>query len=178
MKLSFNQRMILTLYPKFYGIKYQCGVAQKEVTQEHINVQKMCYLLKRFDIPVGSYGYSWDTYGPFSPGLQVTLHDLDMKGEDVDAYYDENTELFSEEECDKINRLIDILQLAEHDDERGRWMELLGSIAFLSYSVLPGEDFACVNHELVTRKEYFNDEDKDREAWNILENAGMLKLYK
>ena len=57
-------------------------------------------------------------------------------------------------------------------------MGLLGSIAFLSYSVLPGEDFACVNRELVTRMNYYDNESKNLEAWNILENAGMLKLYK
>ena len=96
----------------------------------------------------------------------------------VNAYYDESTELLSEEEQAKINRLIDILQLANHVEDRGRWMELLGSVAFLSYSVLPGEDFECVNHELTARKDYFKDKDEDHEAWNILESAGMLKLYK
>ena len=178
MNLSFNQRSILALYPKFYGVKYQCGLTQEKATQKHINVQRMCYLIKRFDIPVGSYGYSWNMCGPFSPGLQEALHDLDTKGEAVDAYYDENAELFPEEERKKTSRLIDILQLAKHIEDRGSWMGLLGSIAFLSYSVLPGEDFACVNRELVTRMNYYDNESRNLEAWNILENAGMLKLYK
>lgn len=176
MKLSFNQKSILDLYLKFYGKRYRCGVAGEEATREHINVQKMCYLMKRFGIPVGNFGYSWDTYGPFSPGLQVTLHDLDMRNDDVEVYYEE-TKGEQSSANNKIEHLINVLHLAEHSQDLERWMELLGSIAFLSYSVLPGEDFACVNQELVARKDYFNDAVEAFSAWSILKEADMLKLY-
>ncbi|MBD5479647.1 MAG: hypothetical protein HDR08_16400 [Lachnospiraceae bacterium] len=176
MKLNFNQKSILDLYPKFYGKRYQCGLAGEEATQEHINVQKMCYLMKRFGISVGNFGYSWDTYGPFSPGLQVALHDLDMRNEDVELFYEE-TEREQFYADNRIERLISVLHLAEHGQDLERWMELLGSLAFLSYSVLPGEDFDCVRQELTARKSYFNDVDEEFAAWSILKEADMLKLY-
>lgn len=176
MRLSFNQKSILNLYQRFYGKRYQCGVTREEATQEHINVQKMCYLMKRFGIPVGNFGYSWDTYGPFSPGLQVALHDLDMQNEDVEVYYEE-TEGEQSTVDNKIEHLINVLHLAEHGQDLERWMELLGSIAFLSYSVLPGEDFDCVRRELTARKSYFNNVDEEFAAWSTLKEAGMLKLY-
>lgn len=176
--LTFNQRTVVDLYPQFYDSSYPEHISQGDVTRVHINAQKMCYLLKKIGIDVGNYSYSWNFHGPFSPGLLVLLHSLDAQEEDVQNYCDnsEHPAVFSNDEQEKVTSLIQNLHLVEHGDDRSSWMELLGSLAFLSHSVLPGEDFANVVKELKIRKPQFNDDDINREAWNVLKNANLLRV--
>jgi hypothetical protein len=176
--LTFNQRTVVDLYPQFYGNSYPEQLHQEDVTRVHINAQKMCYLLKKVGIDVGNYGYSWNFHGPFSPGLLVLLHSLDSQEEDVQYYCDnpEHPATFSDDEQEKVTSLIQNLHLAEHENDRSSWMELLGSLVFLSHSVLPGEDFANVVQELKSRKPQFSNDNENREAWDVLKTANLLRV--
>lgn len=176
--LTFNQRTVVDLYPQFYESSYPEQLSQGDVTRVHINAQKMCYLLKKIGINIGDYSYSWNFHGPFSPGLLVLLHSLDAQKENVQSYCDctEHPAIFSNDDQEKISSLIQNLRLKEHSGNRSNWMELLGSLVFLSHSVLPGEDFANVTKELKNRKPQFDDDVRNREAWDVLKSANLLRV--
>lgn len=176
--LTFNQRTVVDLYSQFYESSYPEQLSQGDVTRVHINAQKMCYLLKKIGINVGDYSYSWNFHGPFSPGLSVLLHSLDAQEENVQNYCDgrEHPAIFSNDDQQKIASLIQNLRLKEHDCDRSKWMELLGSLAFISHSVLPGEDFANVEKVLKSRKPQFADDAQNREAWEVLKSASLLRV--
>ena len=176
--LTFNQRTVVDLYSQFYESSYPDQLNQGDVTRVHINAQKMCYLLKKIGINVGDYSYSWNFHGPFSPGLLVLLHSLDAQKESVRSYCEgtEHPAAFSNDDQEKITSLIQKLHLKEHNSDRSNWMELLGSLAFLSHSVLPGEDFTNVVRVLKSRKPQFDDDVQNQEAWEVLKRAELLRV--
>lgn len=176
--LTFNQRTVVDLYSQFYEVSYPEHFHQQDATQVHINAQKMCYLLKKGGIEIGDYSYSWNFHGPFSPRLLSLLHSLDEQEETVRRYCDssDHSAIFSQDEQEKISTLIQKLHLREHTDDRSNWMELLGSLTFLSHSVLPGEDFLIIAKELKERKPQFNDDVMNQEAWDVLKSADLLRV--
>lgn len=178
--LTYNQKLILQLYNDFYGMQYPFfGVGHdEERTRTHINAQKMCFLLQLIDLDIGEFGYSWNYHGPFSPGLLAALRSLDAREEAAKEYYKSDSnikELLLEEEIESIHLLMKKIALQDHSEDISKWMELLGSIAYLSNSVLPGEDFIKVNEELKRRKSMFEDDTINICAWDTLKKAGLLK---
>ena len=175
--LTFNQKTVLNLYNMFFGEAYPRNLSSDAATKVHINAQKMCYLLKMDGIDVGDFSYSWNFHGPFSPGLLALLRGLDAHAEEVSAFYMDCDQPFTQEDQDRITSLISNLHLNTHNEDRSNWMELLGSLAFLSHSVLPGEDFTCISHELKCRKPQFSDDEMNLAAWNVLKDARLLKTW-
>ena len=51
-ELGFDEKVILVLYQKFFGRKYDGSEEAKE------NVQNMCYLLSLKGFRVGDFGYT------------------------------------------------------------------------------------------------------------------------
>ena len=181
LNLSYNQKAILNLYERFYHERYPSGSDDEKVTtQTHINSQKMCYLLKMYGINVGDFCFTWNFHGPFSPGLLAVLRSLDQQKENIKAFYSQsndsdNTALFSEDDK-KIEMLINLLNLQGHLDNLPNWMELLGSLAYLSNSVFPYEDYIFIVDELKKRKDKFISESENSDAWQTLKNANLLKI--
>lgn len=177
--LNFDQKVILSLYMKFYKEKYPTHLtSQDDVTGTHINAQKMCYLLKLYGVSIGDFGFTWNFHGPFSPGLLALLRSLDEQTEEVDNYYSNDylnqSDLFLDDENNKIDCLIELLELNDHADQLGMWMELLGSFAYLSNSVYPGEKYDVVLNELIKRKSKFNNIDDNSKAWETLIKSGIV----
>lgn len=179
-ELTFEQKVILDLYKRFFGCQYPTEGSFDDKTQVHVNAQKMCYLLKMDGIDIGDFGYSWNFHGPFSPGLLAVLRSLDLQDEQVRTYYDSEivqSESLSDVDQEKITTLIAKLRLSEHVENRGDWMELLGSLTFLSHSELPGESFDRIKNELRLRKDKFDDDSENSNAWNVLREANLLKVF-
>lgn len=186
--LTFEEKIILVLYKKFYGEEYsineQC--AQKELTDKHVKAQKLCYLLSLYGLEIGGYNYSWDTFGPYSPRLQACLHELDRKYDDVRSFYNlqlddsilfSNSEggLFWESDKIRIDSFFDLIKNPDGDNNRD-WMELLGSLAYLFHNVFPQGDFSLINEELVLRKNKYNDTKINKKAWSTLLQAKLLSI--
>lgn len=190
--LSFDEKVILTLYQKFYAEEYPAPANARQIgepermTDEHVKAQKMCYLLNLSGICVGGFNYTWNTYGPYSPGLQAELRELDRKHDLVRDYYDlrlsdavifsdeDENSLFWSSDQESIKQLVDALEIPEDGAAVRDWMELLGSMAYISQNVFPHGQFAWVNEELVSRKHQYNDEEANKKAWNILLGAHLL----
>ena len=179
--LSYNQKAILNLYKRFYLEGYPSGIASDHTaTQTHINSQKMFYLLKMYGVNVGDFCFSWNYHGPFSPGLLATLRSLDLQKHNIEDYYSnsdssDNEMLFSDDN-NKIEKLIDLLELKHHLENLSNWMELLGSLVYISNSVFPYEDYTLVVRELKNRKDKFFCEEENANAWHVLEKAKLLKI--
>lgn len=186
--LDFGEKVILTLYRKFYNSCYLTGGNSSDtfLTDTHILAQKMCYLLSLKGFRINGYYYTWNTYGPFSPGLQTLLRKLDREKETVDAFYcasDAGSEPISEDKVKRMiaegsdNQLDDMisgLQIRENETNLRSWMELLGSMAFLSQTVFPHGPFSWINEELAHRKPKYQDVEMNKRAWNALYTIGLL----
>ena len=193
--LSFDDKVVLTLYKKFFGENYPApeelahGGAPENLTDGHVKAQKMCYLLDLSGLRVGGYTYSWNTYGSFSPGLQAQLRRLDRLPADVSAYYgqdlsdsvlfanegDENIFWAEDQRC--IHSLIAALCIPQNSGEARRWIELLGSMAYISQNVFPHGEFEWVCDELVRRKPQYSNQEENRRAWDVLYSANLLSVH-
>lgn len=179
--LSYNQKAILNLYERFYLERYPSStVDHYTTTQTHINSQKMLYLLKMYGINVGDFCFSWNHHGPFSPGLLATLRSLDQQKHNIEGYYlnseSSNNEVLFSDDNNKIERLIELLKLKDHQENLSNWMELLGSLVYISNSVFPYENYTLIAKELKNRKDKFSDDKENSNAWQVLENAKLLKI--
>ncbi len=176
-ELNFDQRTVLTLYKVFFGIEYPTSECQENRTDVHVEAQKMCYLLKLRGVSVGDFYYTWNHRGPFSPGLLVLLRSLDENHQNVQDYYSSANSRSSSKLSDmtlKAQKLSGDLQLNEHKADRLRWIELLGSLAFLSNSVLPGAPFDLINERLRIKKPQYDNDGENRYAWNILCDTKLI----
>lgn len=196
--LSFQEQRFLVLYRKFYGSNYPA--LTEDNTNAHVKAQKMCYLLSLKNVDVGKSGFVWDKYGPYSENIQNLVRELDKKGDEVRAFYerypddDVSNELFFSDQpskeslfrkCDgeKIEKMRQELGIQADDDKRDenddtpvrRWTELLGTIVYISQSMLPGADKEQLDNKLVRiKKKYRDDYDLREKAFRILGETGLL----
>lgn len=175
--LNFNQKKTLAAYKCFYNSMYDTNTEKGNNTEMHILVQKMCYLLKVAGIQIGNFDFCWNVYGPFSPGLLSFLRSIDKHDPAVKDLYDkddENLENFLSGQKESINDLRKQLKIDNHQNDQLKWLELLGSLTFISRTFLPGAPFEEVNKKLIYEKSAYNDENYNKEAWEILQNAKLL----
>lgn len=185
--LNYGEKLMLTLYRELYGVNYIGNTVEKcadGIVKEHLKAQKAAYLFSLCEIPLENYGYIWDRRGPFSLGVQELLLELDHKIEDVNKYYDEYDQgkeivqnaLLTAQQIERMHSLVDSTKawVRRKDDTECHNCELLGSIAFLAKTVMPGCDFTVVNQELKRRKSCFQSTAMNKSAWRQLVSAGIL----
>lgn len=176
--LSFDQKKTLAAYERFYGLRYCTHSKENSNTGSHVEMQKMCYLLKVAGVEIGNFGYSWNFKGPFSPGLLALLRSMDRNDAEVLDFYEKTTKKdhFLSEQLDKIDELREKLEIDAHQEENEQWVEILGSLTYISRAMLPGADFKEVNQRLVQEKTEYCDVQKNRYAWDLLKAANLLSL--
>ena len=183
--LSFDQKRLLAAFECFVGKKYETPYTLGgNNTSMHVEAQKMCYLLKLIGIEIGDFNYSWNDRGPFSPGLLVLLRSIDSCREEVELFYNdsEEKEKYIKNVKSEIEDLRKRLDMSENFCNSEQWIEILGSLAYLARTVLPGAGFEYVSSYLKKRKknlytckpEYYNDE-KNKKAWELLTAAGLIE---
>ena len=195
--LSFQERRLLVLYRKFYGANYPAVNGDNQ--NAHVKAQKMCYLLSLVGVGVGNYGFVWDQFGPYSEEIQTLVHGLDENGTKVQEFYNQYPDgevsdrvfftnqssiesLFRERDVFKIEntrRKFDIQPDSDSPDEYGdtnmrRWTELLGSIAYISQSILPGAGKEQLVEWLVLVKDKYCESEETNRALQILDDMGLL----
>lgn len=74
----------------------------------------------------------------------------------------------------KISEISKSLEIKENAENKTQWAEILGSIAYISRTVLPGESFEIVNKKFVQEKSEYNDVVKNQHAWDLLNRANLL----
>lgn len=200
-RLGINERRFLEVYRRFYGEDYPPSVTNNQ--NAHVKGQKAVYLLMQKHVHVGDYGFVWQEYGPCSDRLQDIMRKLDGMPNEVETFYHEfsaetegEAQLYSDEsnpnrifwtrEKEQIDTIKSSLRLHNDDgslDQNGdtplrRWMELLGSLTYISVVRLPGADESRVWEELIKAKskaKYLAVSDKEREtAFDVLRRAGLL----
>lgn len=174
--LTFDQKRMLLAYKTFYDEPYIVANSQKN-TDIHVIAQKMCYILKLMGINIGDYSYSWNTYGPFSPGLLVLLRTIDRSPEDIESFYassEESGHILNQETRNKIIHIKNALKIDEHTNDRLNWVELLGSLIYLANVELPGESCDKVFERLKTYKGIEMDSKEKGNIWKMLEMEKLL----
>lgn len=174
--LDFDQKKTLVAYERFYGNRYNTHSEEINNTEIHVETQKMCYLLKVAGVEIGDFDYSWNFKGPFSPGLLALLRSIDRKDSDVLEFYEETSdkERFLSEQITKIDELREKLEIDAHQGQNVQWVEILGSLTYISRAMLPGATFEVVNRRLIQEKAEYCDENMNRHAWDLLNNANLL----
>lgn len=198
-QLGFNEQKFLELYRRFYGEPYPAK--RVENTNAHVKGQKAVYLLMLKRVNVGDYSFTWQQHGPCSDALQEMMCALDLAPTSVAKFYqkfpdnavsdgalysdDPNTQrLFYKEDAAKIDTVREKLDLPEeHEAEKKdgdtpvrRWMELLGSLTYISTTRLPGASEERVWAELKKAKskaKYLNAPEKEQ-AFQTLRSAELL----
>lgn len=174
--LNFDQKKTLAAYERFYGNQYRTHSEQMGNTEIHVQTQKMCYLLKVAGVEIGDFDYSWNFKGPFSPGLLALLRSIDRKNAEVVDFYEKTSEkeLFLSDQSAMIDELREKLEIDAHQKHHVQWVEILGSLTYISRAILPGASFEVVNQRLIQEKTEYNDINTNRHAWELLEKAQML----
>lgn len=175
--LNFDQKRTLAAFERFFGSRYNTHAEKNGNTGMHVETQKMCYLLKMVGVEIGDFNYSWNFRGPFSPGLLVLLRSIDRRAADVMEFYEsaEEKEKFLSGLETKIDDLREKLEIDKHLNQREQWVEILGSLTYLSRTVLPGADFEEVNKRLIQEKAEYCDIKLNNHAWNLLNSMNLLE---
>ena len=150
---------------------------------KHVKLQKAIYLLQESGVPsCGSFYFTWDKLGPYSPELGEKVKEI-REGE-ADCSEINSSELFSVNEQKKLTLLKCLLNLEANDSNsfprtnynQRLWAELVGSIHFLKTYVFLFDDDETINEKLrqvkphlsIIQSNVFND------AWKCLRNVNML----
>ena len=179
--LNVHEEVILALYQLLYDEPYDCNpvLDAGEPNPIHVKAQKADFIFSELRIPVGDYGFSWNHHGPYSELLQNHLRELDHKPELVQSYYTDfqsNREimlakLFTTVQKKKIEEASSLMKEVAKTDWGG---ELLGSLLYISRSILPGRGFNELNMELKRRKSYFSNDDDNYRAWENLVKLNLV----
>lgn len=173
---SYEQKLALMAYELFFGSQYETSEDNKIRTAKHVEMQKMCYLLQVAGIDIGMFDFSWNIKGPFSPGLLALLHTIDRNNALLQGFYAntcEKDELLLEYK-DMISDLRSKLEIDKHKENQLNWVELLGSLTYISRAMLPGAGFDAVNSRLVFEKSKYRNKGENRHAWEILKEVKFL----
>lgn len=176
--LNYDQKKTLAAFERFFGSRYNTHAEENGNTSMHVETQKMCYLLKMAGIEIGDFSYSWNIKGPFSPGLLVLLRSIDRKDADVKEFYenaDEKKKYLSGLET-RIDELRKKLEIDKYYEQKEQWVEILGSLTYISRTMLPGADFEKVNERLIQEKSIYCNIDMNRHAWDLLNSMDLLGI--
>lgn len=196
--LGFNEQRFLELYRRFYGEPYP---AAKDKNQNaHVKGQKVVYLLMLKQVNVGDYGFTWQQHGPCSDALQEMMRELDKAPRSVAEFYQNfpdddasNKRLYSDDpgaqrlfgkaDAAKIDLAREELCLPKEDAPMAngdtpvrRWMELLGSLTYISTTRLPGASEERIWEELekAKSKEKYRKAPERAKAFQTLRSAELL----
>ena len=173
---SYDQKLTLAAYEAFFGNQYETSTNKKIRTDRHVEMQKMCYLLKVAGVEIGMFEFSWNIKGPFSPGLLALLHTIDSNTAQLKEFYKNTLEKDNVllEFKDTISDLRGKLEIDAHKADQLNWVELLGSLTYISRAMLPGAGFDVVNSRLVFEKSKYRNKSVNRHAWEILKKVNFL----
>lgn len=198
--LGFNERRFLELYRRFYQTDYPA--ADDNNQNAHVQGQKAVYLLMLKHVGVGDYSFTWQHHGPCSDILQNMMRELDKRPQAVEAFYrsfpsddatrnklysnDANAQrLFFPEDGERIDAAREQLGLSKKtgdtlnqdgDTPVRRWVELLGSLAYISATRLPtaGEERVWAELQKAKSKEKYRNAPEKEEALQVLRAAALL----
>ncbi|MGO5116575.1 hypothetical protein ACTQ33_16540 [Candidatus Avoscillospira sp. LCP25S3_F1] len=144
--------LLKAIYGKVYDEDFAYGNFD-----DRKKLQKAVYLLENMGVDIGDYSFVWDSYGPYSLGLDCEASQLD------DRCTQEFTFSKFAEEC--FGRLRDILE------QNGKyscvaWMECIASLHYLKNVFRFGKD--DVVKELMKRKPHLLDEEANYRALEIV----------
>ena len=140
------------IYEKVYGSPFSY-----DDFENRKKLQKAVYLLENMGVVVGDYSFSWDSYGPYSLGLDCEASQLDDAG--VQEFS------FSRFAVESFRRLKEIAETKTKYDSSS-WMECIASLHYLKNVFRIKEDDVIA--ELVRRKPYLADEEANRNALAIV----------
>jgi len=184
-QLGVQEEVILALYMMLYKKPYNCaGMPRQQdgVNIIHVNAQKAIFIFSEMMVPAGDYGFCWNHQGPYSEQLQIQLRALDGKPELVQKYCNEFAEnpdeklevLFTRGQRLKIKNVAAGMSEIATEELGG---ELLGSLLYISRTVMPGSGFDSVNSELQLRKTSFPNQEVNKKAWDALGKLDLVPVY-
>lgn len=183
-QLGVQEEVILALYMMLYNEPYNCTGKQRQqdgVNMIHVNAQKAIFIFSEMMVPAGDYGFCWNHQGPYSEQLQIQLRALDGKPKLVQKYYDEFAKnpdvklemLFTRGQILKIKNVAAGMSEITKGELGG---ELLGSLLYISRTVMPGSGFDSVNSELQLRKTSFPNQEVNKKAWDALGKLDLVPI--
>ncbi len=106
------------------------------------------------------------------------LRSIDRKNEDIAVFYAQtvNQDKFLSGNENKIDDIRKKLEIDKHQEDSIEWIELLGSLTYITRSVYPGADFEIVNQRLIQENKKYSNRDINYQVWRILDIANFLTM--
>lgn len=104
------------------------------------------------------------------------MRDIDRNSDEVEIFYAENHQnpILPKELKQEILKIRAMLELERYKFCLLHWVELLGSLLYLSRSMLPGANYELVNKKLMAYKNDYCNSDENHRAWKALQAANLL----
>lgn len=145
------KNLLKVIYSKVYDEDFSY-----ENFDDRKKLQKAIYFLENMGVDIGDYSFVWDTYGPYSLGLDFEASQLDDAVEQEFSF-----SAFAEECFEKVKNIL--AQSVKYNCVL--WMECVASLHYLKNVFRYDED--RVIDELVKRKSYLSDNEANVKALEI-----------
>lgn len=165
-ELSFDQKLFLMNFKRFYGFNYTCRYL------DHILAQNMSHLLDlNLSMYTGHYKFEWDSKGPKSKGLEVTLNELDINKDIVKSFYENEISRKYVFYTTDFNKFKSNLHIKKHSKDIESWTNLLSCLMYFrkKSSDLSFKDAVDVLNMNITWYSY--DETYIKKAWECTNKA-------
>ena len=158
-KEGFTLATYLELFNRCYNLedkrKYDVG---KQILVRHVEMHNVIFLLKNLGI-TSEYSFMWDWKGPYSPGLENLLNNIDKKETAIENFYEEYNdkrnsfynnrkqqlkELLYYLEDFQIEKIVMASTVLENILKEEMGSEILAGMIYLEKNVFPGTDLSTI----------------------------------
>ncbi len=195
MKISFEESFVLSTYLELFNRCYNLEDKRKynadpQILVRHIEMHNVIFLLQNLLQALGitsEYSFSWNLKGPYSPGLENLLNNIDKKETAVENFYEEYNSKRNNFYCNRKQQLQELLYYLEDfqiekivvasvtlenilKEEFGS--EILAGMIYLEKNIFPHTDLSTIVAEL-NKRGYFPTPQLAETIWKDLEIIGI-----
>lgn len=190
MKLTFIEEVLLSLYLEYFDKEYDVSndklinIKRHPILERHNEMQNVLYIVKETAAYSEEYSFTWNWLGPYSPGLEIILNELDKKNESINSFYEEynlrKSKYFNNYK-DQLKYLLSkycsdscIEKIAlssfvfKNIFKRNNGSQATAQIIYVSKNVVPGEDLETVL-DILQERNFDIDIDMAKEIWKNMD---------
>jgi len=154
------------LYPVLIYNFVTGNLPSKSTYDERLLWQKVGYIAQQLGLSLNEYTFNWYKAGPYSPGYTSILYNFSNIFDEVSNYR------LSDLALEKLEPMKVINNNVPTGMSTSKWFELVASILFLKKDT--ELDKKAVFVSLMRKKPFFNDENINDYAWNLLKKLDMI----
>ena len=177
MELSFYEKLFLSFYDELYNKYYDVNDERMYdigpgILVRHVEMQNVVFIFQTQGL-LNNFAFTLNWCGPYSPGLQALLNELDKKSDEIRNYYQEydkkkygshynkyeeqlNDSLANLLEKDDINIVAHTCYLLDDIITQNFGIEAMSNLIYVFKTVLPGESFPNIIKYLEKQGQHYD----------------------